>query len=887
MAKSAKKYVYFFGAGKADGNGKMRDLLGGKGAGLANMTNLKIPVPAGFTITTEACNAYFENGKKHPPGMWEQVQANLKKMEKTMGMTFGDAKNPLLVSVRSGSKFSMPGMMDTILNLGLNDRTLSGLVKKTGNERFALDTYRRLITMFGTTVMGIDRQVFEKALEAAKEKKGAQLDTDLTVDDLRALVERFQAIYKRETGKEFPKDPLQQLKLAINAVFSSWFSERAVTYRKLNRIPHDLGTACNVQAMVFGNMGENSGTGVGFTRNPSTGEKRFFAEYLANAQGEDVVAGIRTPLHIEELKKRLPAVYKELEGIYQKLERHYKDLLDIEFTVQDGKLYMLQTRVGKRTAAASLKIAIDMVKEKLIDRKTAVLRIDPEQIEKLMHPSFDSKASVEVIGKGLPASPGAAVGKVAFSAEDAETRAARGEKVILVRTETSPEDIGGMDAAQGILTARGGMTSHAAVVARGMGKCCVAGCSGLQIDEKNKTMSLASHDLGEDDFITLNGTTGEVILGEVPLVAPDLSGDFDTIMKWADDFRELGVRANADTPADARLARKFGAEGIGLVRTEHMFFEADRVQAVREMILADDAEGRKKALAKILPMQRHDFIEIFKVMDGLPVTIRLLDPPLHEFLPKTDEELRAIAEDMGVPFKKLQARNKALHEFNPMLGHRGCRLGITYPEIPEMQIRAIMEAACQVTKRKIKAIPEIMIPLIADVNELRMMREMTVRIADSVQKRYQVKVHYDVGTMIEIARAALLAHEIAPEADFYSFGTNDLTQTTFGLSRDDAGRFLPYYVEHGIFEHDPFVTLDRKGVGMLMKMAIQNSRKIKKGMKMGICGEQVDPRSVEFCYEIGLTYVSGSPYRIPVARLAAAHATLARKTRTGGARASV
>ena len=883
----AKKHVYFFGDGKADGTGTMKDLLGGKGAGLANMTSLKIPVPPGFTITTVACNTYFQNKKKYPPGMWEQVFSNLKKVEKSMGMKFGDAKSPLLLSVRSGSKFSMPGMMDTVLNLGLNDTTLTALVEKTGNERFAYDTYRRLITMFGATVMGIDRKLFEKALEEIKERKGVRLDTELSVTDLKDLVGNFKAIFERETGKGFPMDPLTQLKMATNAVFDSWFSDRAVTYRKLNQIPHDLGTACNVQAMVFGNMGENSGTGVGFTRDPSTGERKFFAEYLTNAQGEDVVAGIRTPLHIDELKKKLPAVYNELEKIYRKLEKHYRDMLDIEFTVQDGKLYMLQTRIGKRTAAASLKIAIDMVKERLIDRKTAVMRIDPAQIEQLMHPSFDPKTPVQVIGKGLPASPGAAVGKVVFFAEDAEQWAARGEKVILVRTETSPEDIGGMDAAQGILTARGGMTSHAAVVARGMGKCCVAGCTALQIDEKEKIMVLEPHAIREGEPITLNGSTGEVILGRVPLVPPDLSSDFHTIMKWADGIRELGVRANADTPADARMARKFGAEGIGLVRTEHMFFEEGRVQAVREMILADDTEGRKKALKKILPMQRNDFVEIFKVMDGLPVTIRLLDPPLHEFLPKTDEELRAIAEDLGVPFHKLQARNKALHEFNPMLGHRGCRLGITYPEIYEMQVEAIMDAACQVAREKVKAIPEIMIPLIADVRELALMREMTVRIAEAVLKRNNVKIHYDVGTMIEIARAALLAHEIAPEADFYSFGTNDLTQTTFGLSRDDAGRFLPYYVEHGIFEHDPFVTIDRKGVGLLMKMAIQNSRKIKKGMKMGICGEQVDPRSVEFCYEIGLTYVSGSPFRLPVARLAAAQATLAKKMKTGVFKASV
>ncbi|UCF31843.1 MAG: pyruvate, phosphate dikinase [bacterium] len=877
MARRAKKYVYYFGDGKADGTGKMKDLLGGKGAGLANMTNLKIPVPAGFTITTDACNVYFADNKTYPSGMWDQVLANLKKVEKSMGAKLGDAKDPLLLSVRSGSKFSMPGMMDTVLNLGLNDTTLKALIRKTGNERFAYDTYRRLITMFGSTVMGIDRQVFEDALDKMKEKKGVHLDTDLSAEDLAELVDEFKKIYRKKTGKNFPKDPLQQLRLSINAVFDSWFGDRAVTYRNLNDISHDLGTACNVQAMVFGNMGENSGTGVGFTRDPSTGQKRFFAEYLINAQGEDVVAGIRTPLHINEMKRKLPEAYRDLDRIYKKLEKHYRDMLDIEFTVQDGKLYMLQTRIGKRTAAASLKIAIQMVKEGLIDKKTAIMRIDPDLLETLMHPMIDPKANVSILAKGLPASPGAAVGKVVFSADDAEEAAAKGEKVILVRPETSPEDIGGMDAAEGILTARGGMTSHAAVVARGMGKPCVAGCTAVNINEKRKSFWVDSTTIREGDVITLNGSTGEVIVGEVPLVAPDMTGDFNTIMKWADEIRDLGIRANADTPTDARMALKFGAEGIGLVRTEHMFFEEDRIQAVREMILADDEEGRRRALKKILPMQRKDFIEIFKVMDGLPVTIRLLDPPLHEFLPKTDEELRELAREMGVSFKKLQARNKALHEFNPMLGHRGCRLAITYPEIYEMQVQAIIEAACQVAKKKVKAVPEIMIPLIADVKELTVMREMTVRVATEIEKRYKVKIPYDVGTMIEIARAALLAHTVAPEADFYSFGTNDLTQTLYGLSRDDAGRFLPYYVEQGIFDDDPFMTIDQEGVGLLMKMAIDSSRKIKPNMKMGICGEQVDPRSVDFCYRVGLTYVSGSPFRLPVARLAAAQATLRRK----------
>jgi pyruvate,orthophosphate dikinase len=877
MARRAKKFVYYFGDGKADGNAKMKDLLGGKGAGLANMTNLKIPVPAGFTITTEACNTYFTNKKKYPAGMWDQVLANLKKVEKSMGSKLGDANNPLLLSVRSGSKFSMPGMMDTVLNLGLNDRTLKAIIKNTGNERFAYDTYRRLITMFGSTVMGIDREIFEGALEKMKEKRGVELDTDLSADDLRELVEQLKGLYRKATGKNFPNDPLQQLRLSINAVFDSWFGDRAVTYRNLNNIDHDLGTACNVQAMVFGNMGSDSGTGVGFTRDPSTGRKKFFAEYLINAQGEDVVAGIRTPLHINEMKRKVPAAYKELDRIYKKLEKHYKDMLDIEFTVQNGKLYMLQTRIGKRTAAASLKIAIQMVKEGLIDKRTAIMRIDPDQIETLMHPMIDPDAQIDVLATGLPASPGAAVGKVVFSAEDAEKAAAKDEKVILVRPETSPEDIGGMDAAQGILTARGGMTSHAAVVARGMGKPCVAGCTAVNIEEKKKSFWVGSTTVKEGDVITLNGSMGQVVVGEVPLVAPDMSGDFNTIMKWTDEIRELGIRANADTPTDARMALKFGAEGIGLVRTEHMFFEEDRIQAVREMILADDEEGRRKALKKILPMQKKDFIEIFKVMDGLPVTIRLLDPPLHEFLPKTDAELKELARDMGVSFRKLAARNKALHEFNPMLGHRGCRLAITYPEIYEMQVQAIIEAACQVAKKKVKAIPEIMIPLIADVRELTVMRQLTIRVATEIEKKYKTKIPYDVGTMIEIARAALLAHTVAPEADFYSFGTNDLTQTLYGLSRDDAGRFLPYYVEHGIFESDPFMTIDQEGVGLLMRMAIDSSRKIKKNMKMGICGEQVDPKSVEFCYDIGLTYVSGSPFRLPVARLAAAQATLKRK----------
>ena len=878
--KAVKKYVYFFGGGKADGKGDMKDLLGGKGAGLAEMTNLKIPVPGGFTVTTEACNEYFMAGKKYPPGMWEQVVENLKKVEKVMDMKLGDPVNPLLVSVRSGSKFSMPGMLDTVLNLGLNEATLNALIRKTGNKRFAYDAFRRLINMFGSIVMGIDRQKFEKALEEMKEKKGVRLDTELTAEDLQELVGEFKVIYKKNTGEDFPADPLEQLGKAINAVFGSWFGDRAVKYRKLNEIPDNLGTACNIQSMVFGNLGDGSGTGVGFTRDPSTGQKKFFAECLINAQGEDVVAGIRTPLRIEELRKRLPKAYNELNTIYKKLEKHYKDMLNIEFTVQEGKLYMLQTRVGKRTAAAALKIAIDMVKEKLIDKKTAILRIDPQQLDQLLHPMIDPKAKIKVIAKGLPASPGAAVGKVVFTAEDAEKAAEKGEKVILVRTETSPEDIGGMNAAQGILTARGGMTSHAAVVARGMGKCCIAGCGGINISEIQKYFTVNDLVIKEGDYLTLNGTTGEVILGEARLVRPELTGDFGTFMKWVDEFRKLGVRTNADTPHDSEVARKFGAEGIGLCRTEHMFFAPERISAVREMILADDTEGRKKALTKLLPMQKGDFIEIFRVMKGLPVTIRLLDPPLHEFLPHTDEELRSLASSMEVPVEKLKARNKALHEFNPMLGHRGCRLGISYPEIYEMQVRAIMEAACELSKQKVKVLPEIMIPLVGHVTELKLMRELTVRVVEEVQAYYKTKVLYTVGTMIELPRACITSDEIAAEADFYSFGTNDLTQTTFGLSRDDAGRFLPFYIEKGILENDPFITIDQNGIGAMMKIGVDKGRKVKKKLKMGICGEHGgDPKSVEFCHKIGLDYVSCSPYRVPIARLAAAQATLKEKTK--------
>lgn len=872
----AKKWVYFFGNGKAEGKGDMKDLLGGKGSGLAEMTNLGIPVPAGFTITTEACNAYFTSGKKYPAQMWDQVLDNLKKVEKAMGMKFGDPKNPLLVSVRSGAKFSMPGMMDTVLNLGLNPSTLQGMIKRTNNERFGYDAYRRFITMFGTIVMGIDRYKFEHVIDEMKKKKGIQQDTDLDAADLKLVAEEFTHIYKQETGSEFPIDPVKQLELAINAVFGSWFGDRAAKYRKLNGIADDLGTACNIQSMVFGNIGETSGTGVGFTRDPSTGERKFFAECLINAQGEDVVAGIRTPMHIEELGKKMPKAYADLKKIYQKLEKHYKDMLDIEFTVQEGKLYMLQTRVGKRTAAAAMKIAVDMVKEKLIDKRTAILRIDPAQMDQFLHPMIDPSAKLKVVCKGLPASPGAAVGRVVFTAEEAEHAASLKEKVILVRTETSPEDIGGMAAAQGILTARGGMTSHAAVVGRGMGKCCVVGCGAIDINEKEKFFTINGNiTIREGDFLTLNGTTGEVILGQVSLVNPTMKGDFQVIMKWVDEMRKLRVRANADTPHDAKVAREFGAEGIGLCRTEHMFFEADRIKAVREMILSDTREERERALAKILPMQKKDFIGIFKAMQGLPVTIRLLDPPLHEFLPHTDEEIQDLAADMRVSADRLRAKNKALHEFNPMLGHRGCRLGVSFPEIYEMQCRAIMEAACELGQQKVIVLPEIMIPLVGHVNELKAMRELAVKVAEEVKAKYKSKIAYTVGTMIELPRACVTSDEIAAYADFYSFGTNDLTQTTYGLSRDDAGRFLPYYIDAKIIAEDPFMQLDQTGVGALMQMAVDKGRMVKKNLKLGICGEHGgDPSSVDFCHRVGLDYVSCSPYRIPIARLAAAQAAL-------------
>ncbi len=875
---AGKKYVYFFGDGKAEGRGSWKDLLGGKGAGLAEMTNLGIPVPAGFTITTQACVEYFGKGRQYPGGLWEQVLKNLKRVERSIGVKFGDSDNPLLVSVRSGAKASMPGMMDTVLNLGINEQTLEGLARKTRNRRFAYDAYRRFISMFGSIVLEVEREKFEELLKAKKHEMGVELDTQLDERALEDLADQFKHLVAEETGTSFPEDPFEQLRLGINAVFDSWYGARAVTYRKLYHIPNDWGTAVNVVAMVFGNMGETSGTGVAFTRDPSTGERRFFGEFLLNAQGEDVVAGIRTPLPISALAGKIPGAYRELQTIYKKLERHYKDMLDLEFTIQEGKLYMLQTRVGKRTAAAAVRIGVDMVKEKLIDQKTAIQRIDPQQLDQLLHPMIDPKAKVRVVAKGLPASPGAAVGKVVFTAADAERMAERGERVVLVRTETSPEDIGGMHAAQGILTARGGMTSHAAVVGRGMGRCCVVGCGAINIDDEKHLFTVNGLTVREGDLLTLNGSTGEVILGEAPLIQPVMSREFQTLMGWVDKTRRLRVRANADTPHDAKVSRAFGAEGIGLCRTEHMFFEGERIKAVREMILADSLEERKRALSKLLPMQRSDFLGIFKEMEGLPVTIRLLDPPLHEFLPHTDEELDGLSRDMGVPVNVLRDKNKALHEFNPMLGHRGCRLGITFPEIYEMQVQAIFEAACKLSKEKVRVIPEVMVPLVMDLKELERMKELLNRTAQGILQQYGLKLKYSIGTMIELPRAALVADQIAKEAEFFSFGTNDLTQTVFGLSRDDAGKFLPFYVEKGILPGDPFVAIDQAGVGLLMEMGVEKGRSTRPDLKIGICGEHGgEPTSVEFCHRIGLNYVSCSPYRVPIARLAAAQAALREK----------
>ena len=883
----AEKYVYFFGNGKAEGRADMKNLLGGKGANLAEMTSIGLPVPPGFTISTEVCTYYYANGETYPASLNDEVEANLKQVEQIMERTFGDAKNPLLVSVRSGARASMPGMMDTILNLGLNDTTVQGIIAQSGDERFAYDAYRRFVQMYSDVVMGMDKHALEHLLELKKAEKNVHLDTDLTAADWKDLVAQFKAAIKQELGQEFPEDPKQQLWGAIGAVFGSWMNQRAITYRKLNNIPADWGTAVNVQSMVFGNMGDDCATGVAFTRDPSTGENYFYGEYLVNAQGEDVVAGIRTPQPINNHQKKpgdlpsmeevLPECYHQLADIRTILEKHYKDMQDIEFTIEKGKLFMLQTRNGKRTATAAIKVAVDMVAEGLIDEKTAVLRVAPSQLDQLLHPSLDPKAEKKVIAKGLPASPGAAGGSVVFTADEAEELAKNGKKVILVRIETSPEDIHGMHAAQGILTARGGMTSHAAVVARGMGKCCVAGCGDIKVNYADQSFVACNGVVvKKGDMITLDGSTGQVMLGEVKTVPPQLTGDFGKLMVWVDQFRKLKVRTNADTPHDAKVAREFGAEGIGLCRTEHMFFEAERIAAVREMILAADVEGREKALAKILPMQKGDFIGLFREMKGLPVTIRLLDPPLHEFLPQEDKDIDELAATMQVPAATLKHKVEFLHEFNPMLGHRGCRLGITFPEIYDMQVRAIMEAACELVKNEgFSIVPEIMIPLIATVKELAVLKANAVKICDEVIAQYGVKVEYLIGTMIELPRAALTADEIAVEAEFFSYGTNDLTQTTFGLSRDDAGKFLPFYVDGGILPEDPFVSLDQNGVGQLVKMGCEKGRCTRPNIKLGICGEHGgDPESVIFCHKIGLDYVSCSPFRVPIARLAAAHAAL-------------
>ena len=883
------KHIHYFGDRKAEGNGKMKDILGGKGAGLAEMTNAGAPVPPGFTISTEACRLFYENDMRFPKGLDKEVKKYLGRVEKSMGAKFGDPSNPLLVSVRSGAKFSMPGMMDTVLNLGLNDKTAEGLIKKTGNERFVYDSYRRFVQMFGNVVLGIDRTEFEGILQRKKDAKRIKQDASLLVEDLRELVKEFKAKTKQKTRETFPAEPYEQLRMTIEAVFKSWNNPRAIAYRRLHKIPGDLGTAVNVQAMVFGNMGEDCATGVGFTRNPSTGENEFYGEYLINAQGEDVVAGIRTPKPISELEQEMPRVYKELRSITSKLEKHYKDMQDFEFTVQQNKLYLLQTRTGKRTAPAAVKIAVDMVKEKLINKNEAITRIEPIQLNQLLHRRIDPNASVKVIARGLAASPGAAVGKVVFSAEEAVRWKQEKEKVILVRHETNPDDISGMAAAEGILTARGGMTSHAAVVARGMGKCCVVGCESIKINEQRKQFMVNGLIVRGRDVITLNGATGEVMLGEVPTIEPELTGEFGQFMKWADQIRGLNVRTNADTPKDAAQAIKFGAEGIGLCRTEHMFFAEDRLPIVQEMILAKTSTERQAALDKLLPFQKSDFKGIFAAMQGLPVTIRTLDPPLHEFLPNREElieeiaKLKAQEEEEADPAQieekeKILNRVEELHETNPMLGHRGCRLGVTYPEITEMQARAIFEAACELTKRGKKIFPEVMIPLVGHINEFHNQKEVVVRVAEETQKKYRVKIKYLVGTMIEIPRACLTADEIASEAEFFSFGTNDLTQMTYGFSRDDAGKFLQYYTDHGILDQDPFVSLDQSGVGQLVEMGVKKGRLARKDLKVGICGEHGgDPDSVIFCHRVGLDYVSCSPYRVPIARLAAAQAAIGKR----------
>ena len=901
-----KKLVYFFGGGKAEGKAAMRELLGGKGAGLHEMTRIGAPVPPGFTITTEVCSYYYARHRQYPKGLQSGVMAALARIEKILGRRFGDSDNPLLVSVRSGARESMPGMMDTVLNLGLNDRTVQGLIRRTQNPRFAYDSYRRFVQMYADVVLGLkakernEGDPFEEILELRKKKRGVRFDTELEAKDLEAIVAAFKELVRSRTGKEFPSDPEQQLWGAIGAVFGSWNNDRAVAYRELYHIPETWGTAVSVQAMVFGNLGEKCATGVAFTRNPSTGEKSFYGEFLVNAQGEDVVAGTRTPKPIVELNTVMPRPYAELKKACKLLETHYKDMQDIEFTVEDNRLWMLQTRSGKRTGFAAVRIAVDMVKERIISKKEALLRVEADHLNQLLRPIFDNKDKEQaakegrILAKGLPAGPGAATGKIVFHAEDAVARKESGEQVVLCRTETSPDDIRGMEAAQGILTARGGMTSHAALVARQMGKVCVAGCEALSIDYSARMMRVGETVLHEGDWLSVDGSTGEVIQGEIKtrpsevlqvLVEGTLEAkksrvyqQYARLMKWADEVRTLGVRTNTDQPDQARVAKAFGAEGIGLCRTEHMFFQGDRIQAVREMILADDEVGRRRALAKLLPMQKEDFKGILDIMGGLPVTIRTLDPPLHEFLPHRDDEIVELAQVMGVPADRLRDKVKVLQEFNPMLGHRGCRLGISYPEITEMQARAIFEAACELRKEGKNPFPEVMIPLVGSRGELVAQRKIVEQVANETMASYGVKVRYLIGTMIELPRACLVADEIAEEAEFFSFGTNDLTQTCLGLSRDDAGKFLPTYVLDGLLAEDPFVSLDRDGVGALMRIAITKGRKVRRNLEIGICGEHGgDPKSVAFCHEVGLDYVSCSPFRVPVAKLAAAQAALREK----------
>ncbi len=882
------KWVYGFGGGQADGAATMKSLLGGKGANLAEMSNLGLPVPPGFTITTEVCTYYYSNGQTYPADLDAEIDTALAEIGRIAGRPFGDPDDPLLVSVRSGARASMPGMMDTVLNLGLNDDTVEALARRGGDRRFALDSYRRFIQMYSDVVLGVEHGAFEEILESFKEGNGHTLDTDLSADDWAAVIARFKALVEEELGRPFPQDPREQLWGSISAVFSSWMNARAITYRRLHDIPESWGTAVNVQAMVFGNMGETSATGVAFTRNPSTGDRALYGEFLVNAQGEDVVAGIRTPQDLTEAARKasgsdrpsletvMPDAYTEFAAICETLERHYRDMQDVEFTVEQGRLWMLQTRNGKRTAKAALKIAVDLAEEGLISEEEAVARIDPASLDQLLHPTIDPKAERNRFATGLPASPGAATGEIVFTADEAEDLKGKGHQVILVRVETSPEDIHGMHAAEGILTTRGGMTSHAAVVARGMGRPCVSGAGAIRIDYRTETMIAGDVTLKKGDKITIDGTAGEVLIGEVSMLQPELSGDFAKLMVWADRARRMKVRTNAETPADARVAREFGAEGIGLCRTEHMFFEGDRIIAVREMILAEDEDGRRAALAKLLPMQRQDFLDLFEIMGGLPVTIRLLDPPLHEFLPKTDEDIADVAAAMGADAEKLRERAEALFEFNPMLGHRGCRLAITYPEIAEMQARAIFEAAVEAGEKTGKpVVPEVMVPLVATKAELDLVKSLIDAMAAAVTAERGTTIDYHVGTMIELPRAALSAGGIAESAEFFSFGTNDLTQTTYGISRDDAARFLGVYVQKGVFEQDPFVSLDQDGVGELVKIAAERGRAVRDGLKLGICGEHGgDPASIGFCETVGLDYVSCSPFRLPIARLAAAQAAL-------------